>query len=94
MTITIPNIGNNPLVVIVGGKRYAYGAGETVTVPDEVGNEILHMMAAMDNPAPNVELPFKGELPKVTSTDNGKVLRVVSGAWAAAQLPSASGVSF
>ena len=34
------------------------------------------------------------ELPAVTSSDNGKVLRVVSGAWTAASLPSASGVSF
>lgn len=33
-------------------------------------------------------------LPTVTSSDNGKVLRVVSGAWAAVELPSASGVSF
>lgn len=34
------------------------------------------------------------ELPAVTSSDNGKVLRVVSGAWSAESLPSASGVSF
>ena len=34
------------------------------------------------------------ELPSVSSSDNGKVLRVVSGEWAAASLPSASGVSF
>ena len=34
------------------------------------------------------------QLPSVSSTDNGKVLRVVDGAWAAASLPSASGVSF
>ena len=33
-------------------------------------------------------------LPSVTASDNGKVLRVVSGAWAAVSLPSASGVSF
>lgn len=33
-------------------------------------------------------------LPAVTSSDNGKVLRVVNGEWAAASLPSASGVSF
>lgn len=33
-------------------------------------------------------------LPSVSSSDNGKVLRVVNGAWAAASLPSASGVSF
>ena len=34
------------------------------------------------------------ELPSVSSSDNGKVLRVVSGAWSAVSLPSASGVSF
>lgn len=33
-------------------------------------------------------------LPNVSASDNGKVLRVVNGAWAAASLPSASGVSF
>ena len=33
-------------------------------------------------------------LPAVTSSDNGKVLRVSNGAWAAESLPSASGVSF
>lgn len=35
-----------------------------------------------------------GQVPAVTASDNGKVLRVVNGAWAAASLPSASGVSF
>ncbi len=34
------------------------------------------------------------ELPSVTSSDNGKVLMVVSGAWAAGTIPSANGVSF
>jgi hypothetical protein len=33
-------------------------------------------------------------LPNVTSTDNGKFLRVVDGDWAAATVPSASGVGF
>lgn len=33
-------------------------------------------------------------LPSVTSSDNGKFLRVVNGAWAAASVPSANGVSF
>ena len=33
-------------------------------------------------------------LPSVSASDNGKVLRVVSGAWAAAELPSANGGSF
>lgn len=38
--------------------------------------------------------PAGAGVPAVTSGDNGKVLRVVNGAWAAVQLPSASGVSF
>lgn len=33
-------------------------------------------------------------LPSVTSSDNGKFLRVVNGAWAAASVPDANGVSF
>ena len=39
-------------------------------------------------------LNASAQLPAVTSSDNGKVLKVVDGAWAAASLPSASGVSF
>lgn len=37
---------------------------------------------------------YGNPLPTVTSSDNGKVLQVVNGAWSAVQLPSASGVSF
>lgn len=33
-------------------------------------------------------------LPSVTSSDNGKFLTVVSGAWAATTVPNANGVSF
>lgn len=39
----------------------------------------------------NISIPA---LPSVSASDNGKVLRVVNGAWAAASLPSASGVTF
>lgn len=35
-----------------------------------------------------------GGLPDVTASDNGKILQVVNGAWAAASLPTAEGVSF
>ena len=35
-----------------------------------------------------------GGLPTVTAADNGKFLRVVNGAWAAAEIASAGGVSF
>lgn len=34
------------------------------------------------------------ELPSVSGSDNGKVLMVVSGAWAAATIPDANGVNF
>lgn len=37
---------------------------------------------------------IEGALPAVTASDNGKVLRVVNGSWAAAQLSSANGVIF
>lgn len=42
--------------------------------------------------AKTVEIP-KG-VPAVTAADNGKILRVVNGAWAATELLSAGGVSF
>ena len=34
------------------------------------------------------------EVPAVTTTDNGKFLRVVSGAWAAVEIANANGGSF
>lgn len=34
------------------------------------------------------------ELPKVTTADNGKFLRVVKGAWAAVEIANANGGSF
>lgn len=34
------------------------------------------------------------ELPNVTASDNGKFLRVVNGAWAAAEIANANGGSF
>ena len=42
--------------------------------------------------AKTVEIP-KG-VPAVTAADNGKILRVINGAWAAAELLSAGGASF
>ena len=43
---------------------------------------------------PAADLAAGIALPPVGSADNGKVLRVVDGAWAAAEIASASGVSF
>lgn len=39
-------------------------------------------------------IPGGSSLPEVTSADNGKVLMVVNGVWAAGSIPSATGVSF
>lgn len=42
----------------------------------------------------NKEAWGEKELPAVTASDNGKFLRVVSGAWAAVSISDANGVSF
>lgn len=42
--------------------------------------------------AKNVEIPR--DVPAVTAADNGKILRVINGAWATAELLSAGGASF
>ena len=39
-------------------------------------------------------IPYNPNLPDITSSDNGKILQVVNGAWAAVSLPSANGNSF
>lgn len=44
--------------------------------------------------AKTVEIADGDLLPAVTAADNGKFLRVVSGAWAAAEISSANGVNF
>lgn len=42
----------------------------------------------------NIGISGTGGLPAVTTTDNGKFLRVVSGAWAAATVPDAESAEF
>lgn len=37
---------------------------------------------------------YQKKLPSVTTSDNGKFLRVVNGEWAADTVPSANGVNF
>ena len=64
--------------------------GHSVSVTDVNGTQTFSVMdgAQGEQGAPGIGLP------PVTSSDNGKVARVVDGAWAAVQLPSATGVSF
>lgn len=60
MQITVPsNIENNPLIVTLAGVSYALAPGATITVPDAIANEFYRMVAAKNNPAPAVEVPFE-----------------------------------
>lgn len=63
------------------------GKVTTVTVTDASGTQSFEINDGEDG-------QDLTPLPTVTASDNGKFLRVVSGAWAAASVPSASGVSF
>ena len=69
------------------------------TIPTELKNpyslniKIGNVTTSYDgSAAKTVEIP-KG-VPSVTTADNGKILRVVNGAWTAAELLNAGGVSF
>lgn len=69
------------------------------TIPSELPNpyslniKIGNLTTSYDgSAAKTVEIP--NGVPAVTAADNGKILRVVNGAWAAAELLSAGGASF
>lgn len=81
-----------------GDQVYVYKldktAGWSVTVRENYTKIVAGtgLSSAYSNGA--LTLSNSNPLPTVSSSDNGKVLRVVSGAWSAVELPSASGVSF
>ena len=59
MQITVPsNIENNPLFITLAGVKYTLAPGQTITVPDAIATEFYRMVAAKNNPAPAVEIPF------------------------------------
>ena len=69
------------------------------TIPTELKNpyslniKIGNATTSYDgSAAKTVEIPK--DVPAVTAADNGKILRVVNGAWAAAELLNAGGVAF
>lgn len=73
--------------------------GDIPTIPTELKNPYSLNIKIGDttttydgSKAKTVEIP-EG-VPAVTTADNGKILRVVNGAWAAAELLSAGGASF
>ena len=69
---------------------------EIPTVPTKVSafendSGYLTEHQSLEAYAKKTEIP---EIPSVTTDDNGKILRVVDGAWAVTTIPNASGVSF
>jgi hypothetical protein len=70
----------------------------TVTTLPAGSDATASMGGTAENPLLNLGIPKGADgatgLPTVTADDNGKFLRVVDGAWAAAEIASAGGVSF
>ena len=70
----------------------------TVTTLPAASDATASMGGTAENPTLNLGIPKGADgapgLPTVTAEDNGKFLRVVNGAWAAAEIASAGGVSF
>lgn len=81
---------------VVGASETAWHT-EQVASYDSDGNLVQIYMDR--DPEQPMEIATKqyvdaSGVPSVTTADNGKFLRVVNGAWAAADMPSANGVSF
>ena len=92
-------VANNAPVVSVNGKT-----GAVTLVKADVGlnqvDNVKQYSAKTPPPYPVTSVNGKTgdvtirEVPSVTTSDNGKFLRVVNGAWAAAAIDNANGVSF
>ena len=92
-------VANNAPVVSVNGKT-----GVVNIVKGDVGLSQVDNVKqySAKNPPPYPVTSVNGktgvvtvhEVPSVTTSDNGKFLRVVNGAWAVVEVDNASGVSF
>lgn len=85
---------NATLNINAKGAKYIYYKGAKITAGVLKAGDIGVFIYSSYYHLIGIDKAIDRLLPSVSSTDNGKVLRVVSGAWAAVQLPSASGVSF
>ena len=74
----------------IGGTTYDTVGAASVTQVVGSGTKV----ATVTIDGTNTDIYAPSGLPSVTSSDNGKVLQVVNGAWAAATIPNANGVSF
>ena len=69
-----------------------------MALPKKYSNQYLSSEGVVMETEPNGEVVIKqvpqtpNELPTVSGTDNGKVLKVVEGAWAAATAPAGGGI--
>ena len=92
-------VANNAPVVSVNGKTGAVTLAKADVGLSQVDNVKQY---SAKNPPPYPVTSVNGktgdvtvrEVPSVTTSDNGKFLRVVNGAWAVAAIDNASGVSF
>lgn len=84
---------------IIGGNKTFYNTTTFIEQPEFFGG--MHISGSTSyNENSTVDFTeatvtgLSGLLPTVTASDNGKFLRVVNGAWAAATVENANGVSF
>ena len=92
-------VANNAPVTSVNGKT-----GEVTLTKADVGLSQVDNVKqySANNPPPYPVTSVNGktgdvtvhEVPSVTTSDNGKFLRVANGAWAAVTIDNANGVSF
>lgn len=80
----------NPSKLSATGHLYSYDYQQNATFP---ANVTAKKFIGDGSKLTNIPYPPK-ELPNVTTADNGKFLRVVSGAWAAVEIANANGGSF
>ena len=76
-------------ILVIGG---AIGVDTKLNANQGSSNSGKYMKVGSDGVLTPANIP--AELPSVSSSDNGKVLRVVEGVWTAASISNASGVSF
>lgn len=72
----------------------AADAGAVGTVLAQANQALTGMNAAIENIGENVEVLASNSLPNVTTADNGKILSVVGGKWAAVTVETWAGGSY
>lgn len=96
---TIPTASETVLGGVIVGSRLSVSGGvlsaddQSYTLPAATSSSLGGVMVG-DGLTITDGVLAANVLPAVTSEDNGKVLMVVNGAWAAVSIANASGVSF